>query len=226
MDLIKKTYNKLRQKDQTQTRCLKCDKTEFELSEALHPKFIQGLCFDCEVLTFPERFHGCGFCKRPIREKFSCTICSLGFVEWVKDTIHPLDNTSRLIRGSAKDLLEKTIDDLPIEQHEFIKRVNDSLYHWPGFYAGITNTFSSSNSNDGDTEQKYFPVWIIPKLTERYDIDYSQFKFDLKNFQRVLLDILKTNNINLYDDIQIDLTELQPEQIAKVNPYDTRIVRI
>lgn len=222
MDLIRKTYDNL--VTSNNNSCKQCKKTELKLSGSLHPRFINGLCFDCEVLTFPERFHGCGFCKRPIRERFSCTICSLGFVEWVKESIHPVDSTSKLIRLSAGNLLKKTIDDLPIEQHVFIKRTSDSFYHWPGFYAGTTNRFCTGE--DDDSEQKYFPVWIIPKLTVPYEIDYRSFKFDLKNFERVLFDILKTNNINLYRDVQIDPAIIQLDQISKVNPYDTRVVKI
>lgn len=211
----------------SQKYCISCKKTESQLSGEIKSRFCSDkLCFDCETLKHPERFHGCGFCKRPIRDKFSCTTCSLGFIDWVNDVIQPLDNISKLIRSSSKNLLKKKKIN---NDNMFIKRINDSVYKWPGFYAGITNEFS----NDIRNKDKYFPVWIIPKLVIPYEINYNKFKLDTQNFERILVDMLKKNNINLYDDVQINLETMndmeflnfKEKQIARINHYDTRIIK-
>lgn len=301
MSIIKKTYNLIVKSIQRDYRCIKCNRTEKQLvgdtskSDGGHSIFSpENLCIDCEIRTYPDRFHGCGFCKRPIREKFSCMICSSGFVEWVRNVIQPIDSLSMIIRQSAGGLLDRSIHDLPIEHHKFIVRNDDGYYKWPGFYAGITNKFSAKNSTQEDPDanvvesktkkketkitDKYddllngsdprdensnsnasmnidlcfdektdqeqkdlshgivklsssasqsncFPVWIIPKLTNGYDVNFSDLRLDLKIFQQILLGILEKNNINLYEDVQIDLDKMDNLQIKTVNPYDTRVMK-
>jgi len=130
--------------------CTSCQKSEQDLVgtsiktiKNINIFSVEGMCIDCEIMNYPERFHGCGFCRRPIREKFSCTICTDGFVEWVKAYVYPMDNFSELIKRSAPDLIDYTIYNLPqIQNTKFILRVDDGYYKWPGFYAGITNRFS------------------------------------------------------------------------------------
>jgi hypothetical protein len=231
----------------------------------------EQLCIDCEIIRYPERFHGCGFCKRPIREKFSCTICSNGFVDWVKDVIMPLDNTSKLLRMSASRLLNKTIHDIKIDQRQFILRTDDGFYEWPGFYAGLTNRFSSHDTKristrsnistkkkngknivldidsdidfdfdsevDSEVDRKveiknnilheggFFPIWIIPKLTKKHEIKFSDIKISLNPFDHILLDILEKNDIHLYSDVQIDPNTFGSDQIKGVNTYDTRVIK-
>jgi hypothetical protein len=218
----------------TNQKCLLCGKSESDmvgnLSELDNIMIFcsDELCLNCEILQFPERFHGCGFCKRPVRSKFSCSICTHGFVEWIKDVIKPLDNVSKLIRNSASDLINKSVSDLPIEHRKFIIRTDDSFYKWPGFYAGITNRFcaklkqiSDKKNGSNSDENNFFPIWIIPDLIKKYDVKIFKFKF---SFKKILLDILKVNGINLYEDVQINPYDLNMEQIRAINPYDTRLV--
>lgn len=214
------------------------------------------LCIDCEILVFPGRFHGCGFCKRPIREKFSCTVCSNGFIDWVKESIDPQDIISNKVCNSASDLISDTIES--DESRQFILRTNDGNYSWPGFYGGITNRFSNIQSIESlpsidqtmydeplvdlniklpDTSSDLlndqcstkivpvsncFPVWIIPRLTID-KISLTDIKLDLRAFQNILLEVLRSNSINLYNDVQIDAESFSVTKIIKINPYDTRI---
>src|SRR5579872_4711262 len=142
--------------------CVNCGRTEQDLVGTSVNTFkninifsIEGLCIDCEIITYPERFHGCGFCRRPIREKFSCTTCTNGFIEWVNDSVHSLDNFSVMIKRSAIDLVTQTIYDMPeIEKIQFILRLDDGYYKWPGFYAGITNRFSKNTYKNKSTKVK------------------------------------------------------------------------
>lgn len=287
MSIIKKTFNLVVKSISKPHACVACKRTEQQLvgstrvSASGHAFFSpDSLCIDCEIRIHPDRFHGCGFCKRPIRERFSCVICSAGFVEWVKEVIHPIDSLSMIIRQSADKLLDKTIYDLPIEQHRFIMRTEDGYYKWPGFYAGLTNKFSpkrnntTSQHNETDVklrtpksesknnmnqtdmypnvmgidtpnasciidsyeevvvessnqlQSSFFPVWIIPKLINGFDVNLTDLRLDLKVFQKILLGILKKNNINLYADVQIDLEKMDNLQIKIVNPADTRVMRM
>lgn len=302
MSIIKKTYGIISKIALKTAACVNCNRTEKQLVGQNNTKNSifnsENLCIDCEILMHPDHFHGCGFCKRPIREKFSCEICSDGFLEWIKNMIHPVDTLSIMIRYSASKLTEKTIYDsfplmsvsdrralpqkstgilphgstgvLPIDQRKFIIRNNDGYYKWPGFYAGVTNKFfnhpiTNYNGMTGTTftdmalsESKYihkelddhdkydidtnsieqfncFPVWIIPKLTNGYDVNSNPnlilnfniecLRPDLKIFQNILLEILEKNNIHLYEDIQIDINRMTYDQIITVNPYDTRVIK-
>ena len=246
MNVIKKTYNRIVKSTKKNTKCVKCERTEKELvNNTRHDIFsLESLCIDCEIITHPDRFHGCGFCKRPIREKFSCVICSNGFVEWVKIVIQSTDGLSMIIRQSANGLLAGHGAEPNAQYSRFILRVDDGYYKWPGFYAGITNRFSFGTSSSEftilpesqdsgsydekeqtDHQTRYFPVWVIPKLTKGYDVNFSGLRLDMKIFQTILLEILEKNNINLYHDVQIDLDKMENEQIKAINPYDTRVMK-
>lgn len=234
---VKKTYGFLIKKVSKTDRCIKCYRTEKEImgvstntDKGIDIFSPEKMCIDCEIKSFPDRFHGCGFCKRPIREKFSCMICSSGFIEWIKDAIEPVDRLGIVLRYAAKQLLNRTIHDhLSVERNQFILRTNDGYYKWPGFYAGVTNKFSIKTNPTGQMD--YFPVWIVPRLVNDSNVKTTDLlkldilNPDLKLFQKILLDIMEKNNIRLYDDVQIDPDSILPIQIRAINPYDTRVVK-
>ena len=245
MIVVKKAYSMIVKPKNDLCICIKCNRTEKQLvgvNDIGHSIFNQeNLCIDCEILTYPERFHGCGFCKRPIRERFSCMTCSDGFVEWINDVIHPIDSLSVMIRKSAHGLLDRNIHDISLDHRLFILREEDGYYKWPGFYAGLTDKFSPKPDDHHDdtitettaivpilahdSQNVYLPVWIVPKLTNGYDVSFADLHLDLKIFQTILLNILEKNNIYLYEDVQINLSSMKNEQIRTVNPYDTRIMK-
>jgi hypothetical protein len=41
----------------------------------------EGLCKDCESKQFPERYHGCCFCRKAIKYSLTCGNCEEGFRE-------------------------------------------------------------------------------------------------------------------------------------------------
>jgi hypothetical protein len=153
MHVVKKTYETIIKTINWCNICMNCNKTEKDLVgvsintiKNINIFSVEGLCIDCEIRSFPERFHGCGFCKRPIREKFCCTTCSNGFIEWVNYSIHPMDSFSEIIKRSAPELVNRSIYDMPeLVNTKFILRTDDGYYKWPGFYAGITNRFSKES---------------------------------------------------------------------------------
>src|SRR5579863_4465294 len=150
MSIIKKTYSLITntKTNRIDNVCSKCNRSEKDLTgenqntnkskKILCP---ENLCLYCEINEFPERFCGCAFCKRPIREKFSCAICSNGFIDWMRDILSDLNNNTFIFRTAAKQLLNKTKtktktndhnDNSYIsEEHKFIVRTEDGLYKWP-----------------------------------------------------------------------------------------------
>ena len=44
----------------------------------------EGLCSECEQKQFPERYHGCLFCRCPLKNDCgpSCLWCEVGFQKW------------------------------------------------------------------------------------------------------------------------------------------------
>jgi hypothetical protein len=180
----------------------------------------EKLCFNCEVRKFPERFHACGFCKRPLKYRFSCSICTDGFNEWVRSQIHPINPQSILVRSVAKKLLNLPYETVQLmDNKHFIVRTKDSFFKWPGFYAGLISTSTNNLKDD-----QYMPRWIVPKLTIPYSGSYS-VKLNLKFYESLLLDLLKTNHIDLYSHVQIDFDKLERNQINIINTHDTRYVR-
>lgn len=292
---VKKTFETIQKTINWCNICVKCNRSEKDLVgvsvntiKNINIFSVEGLCIDCEIAMFPERFHGCGFCKRPIRERFCCTTCSNGFTEWINNSIHPINGFNEMIKRSASDLIDRTIYDLPqIENNRFILRTDDGYYKWPGFYGGITDRFTKKahiakntvntvdkkvdiniydihintkyeytdisidsylpslddnfspkvnsvlpNVNFG-LEQTYInqdagnfiPVWIIPRMLTQPCFNVTDLKLELNLFQRWLTELLENNNIHLYDDVQIDADTINLEQVVKVNPFDTRVIK-
>lgn len=193
---------------------------------------IDNICLKCEILNYPKRFNGCGFCKRPIKKPF-CTICTNGFIEWLKNYIIPIDNQENKFDGIVKDML---ITHAKIN-NEFIIRENDSLYYWSGFFAGFDANSSLEYRQPNYTKQSkkinfqyepfiktdYYeqtPVWIIPKI-QRFTFSGG----DKLTTKTSILTILQNHNINLFDDVQIT-KPFNNYEIEKINNYDTRVIKI
>lgn len=262
MNTIIEVYNKITKKETKCNSCVNCHKTEEELagepdtlSLSKEPDEMrlsnEKLCLNCEIMLYPDRFHGCGFCKRPIREKFSCTICANGFNSWLRSEIYGSDTLSQMLRISADSLLCEQIHknqssiissffcDLICTSSKLIKfkstkseeskPSNSDLQH--KFILRTSDSyykwpgFYAGITDKFSQKSNFFPVWIIPRLDTRYCMKYTKLKPDVKMFQRMILEILEANNISLYEDIQIDLDVFDKNQIKEVNPYDTRIVK-
>lgn len=177
----------------------------------------ENLCVDCEIQRHPERFHGCAFCRRPLRYLFACTSCRLGFAEWVKETIQSDTIALSRIKKQAKAIVAGIIRSGFIENREFIYRTDKIEYfEWPGFYAGPINV-----TEDGESIV-YLPTWIIPSMLiinhEDANIGITDLK-DFSMFEKALLRILESNNIFIYNNVQIDITTFDKSNIHKISPY-------
>jgi hypothetical protein len=186
----------------------------------------EGLCLKCEISEYPSRFHGCAFCRRPLRDLFACSTCRIGFTNWIKDAIPPESFVLSSVRKQAKKIVSGVIGSGFITNREFLHREEQLMFDWPGFYAGTLNI-----TNNG-TASAYLPTWIIPHgLRIPSDMGVLSVSTDLtsltqfKMFEEKLLTILRENNIDLYANVQIDMKKFDSSNIAEVNPYDTSILR-
>jgi hypothetical protein len=184
----------------------------------------ENLCLKCEISEYPDRFHGCAFCRRPLRNIFACSTCRIGFTEWIKDIIQPDNVILSGIRNQAKNIVKRIIQSGFIENREFIYRERQMMFEWPGFYIGMTNI-----TKDGESKF-YLPTWIVPdNLIINSNIKSLSIGNDLSNltkfkvFEKRLITILEENNIYLFSNVQIDLREFDKSNIKKINSYNTDI---
>jgi hypothetical protein len=136
----------------------------------------EGLCKNCEIEQFPERYHGCMFCRRPQMYIDVCLECKSGFENWVEkytdiiEKSHCYITVHRLCSNENK-----------IVNHKFIIHPAEPIfYKWPGFYCG---------------EKK----WIIPEFTNKL---CSSKEITYGNSSDLLLELLETNGIHIYNEIQ------------------------
>lgn len=193
----------------------------------------EQLCIKCEIVKFPERFHGCAFCRKPLRCAFACCACRIGFAEWVKKVI-PKENLMFCgVRKNAMKTVTFLLRDGSMINREFINSFNPdasdtdrlvglvSCLEWKGFYAGITNIGADGNPTDS-----YLPTWIIPSKIQINPRSISLVKgltdaAKLKLFENKLIQILEHNHIYLYKDVQIDLVNFDSSKIKSVTPYNS-----
>ena len=139
----------------------------------------EGLCKQCEIKQFPERFHGCLFCRGALPLiLYICLDCNAGFKNWVQEHTNIHDGEAAIHHGQAAFRLmeEKSEEDM-----DFIS--TKTCNSWPGFYLG---------------DKK----WIIPdiNLVTKEEIGWD-------NCHDVLRKLLKENGIDIHADVQYtDLT--------------------
>lgn len=187
----------------------------------------EGYCLDCEIKIFPDRFHGCAFCRRPLRNLFACTTCRIGFADWIKDVVPPETIILKSVREKAQQIVSGIIESGFIENREFIYRESQLMSRWPGFYAGLLNI-----NKNGQNNSVYLPTWIVPDYlnipedTKSVNVSTDLTKLaKFKLFEQKLREILEFNNINIYQNIQINLTKMSRNNIREINPYDTSVLK-
>ncbi len=97
----------------------------------------EGLCDDCEINAFPERYHGCLFCRRPQNFGMCCLDSGDAFTKWIGKHTN-IDEGNNHYGHSAYRLCNVDDD----KEHkktkpEFIKRKEEKGFEkWQGFYVG------------------------------------------------------------------------------------------
>lgn len=54
-----------------------------------------GLCSNCELKTFPDRYSGCGFCGKAIKYTLFCWNCHSHFSQWLFNLFYNKNNKSK-----------------------------------------------------------------------------------------------------------------------------------
>lgn len=143
----------------------------------------EGLCHECELKQFPERFHGCFFCRYAIYlSSGMCMACSKGFTSWAENIF-----SSYKRKTFANDVvlgLHSMKNNYTIKKVSFLFQEFPDLWKsWPGFYAG---------------DKK----WLKPDPSEFKDkIDVSDITFETRI--NVIERELKKIGITIYGDVQI-----------------------
>lgn len=165
----------------------------------------EGLCHECELKQFPERFHGCFFCRCAMGGYFNtiCINCQIEFNSWALNLFYNKNQNSKtttlvLIKGPDEtnnhkfyDLVKSGLGFLnfgkmsrKVKEVPFIhQRLAVYEKNWPGFYAGDNK-------------------WIKPDPFElKKNIDISDITWDTQ--RKVLKRELLKLGINVFKDIQI-----------------------
>ena len=153
----------------------------------------EGLCDDCELKYFPNRFHGCLGCRRAHRYSWFCHSCSTGLEKWLFNLFYNKNENSKstsaiyregdnetnnwnlwqIIKNGVFSLVHKHDKiDVPILFMEKCQFNGE----WPGFYQGNKQ-------------------WFIPIITKD-KINISDINWD--NKEEILLRELEKNNIFIY----------------------------
>jgi hypothetical protein len=144
----------------------------------------EGLCEDCELKQFPERFYGCCFCRRAIRYGRMCYNCDREFSKWLDLVFLNHENKDWRFRQTVEQGIYRLMHhDHKAKKLPFLiqqqSKYNDK---WPGFHLGDLK-------------------WImIDPILLRDKIDISDIKWD--DSREVLERELKKVGISLYEEIQ------------------------
>jgi hypothetical protein len=142
----------------------------------------EGLCSNCELKEFPDRYYGCCFCGKAIDYYNSCWSCRDGFSEWALNLFYNKNENSKydIIRNGIY-MLNTVIPKIKLPVRIAIRaKINEK---WLGFY-------------EGDNQ------WIIPDPFElKNNIDISDICWE--NKFEVLKRELEKNGLYIYEEIQI-----------------------
>ena len=149
----------------------------------------EGLCDECECEQFPERFHGCMFCRNKQKHNSVCSTCKSGFEGYIKENVN---FSHKRVYGQPTFRLSRRKSNHPfISANEFKElrfvELNRFTKEWPGFYAGI--------NEEGDHQ------WVRPSLRENGE--NVTLTVTWENCHEVLDEFLKEKGIYLENEIQI-----------------------
>lgn len=145
----------------------------------------EGTCQKCEYQAFPNRFHGCLFCRRPMRGlRATCRPCVDGFCEFIRECF-PLERqdfdafVESQFSNETSATIEKQIQDsaysLTCKSLQICKPLGEwpgrpeyisaPGVAWPGFYAGFLSLGAGRACHQ----------WVRPHLRFLEDgVDFSK----------------------------------------------------
>lgn len=158
----------------------------------------EGLCTDCEIKEFPDRFYGCCFCRKAINYGRICYHCEREFEKWLEDLFL---NQNEVKDWRFRQTVEQGIYRLMHHDHKAKKlplliqqqsRYDDK---WPGFHLG------------GLKWTKIDPVSL------RNNIDISDITWD--DSREILERELCKVGIRIYEEVQFPISQIISGLIRK-----------
>lgn len=135
----------------------------------------EGLCGECEIKEFPDRFYGCLFCREPTQYGQCCLDCESGFEKWVIKHTN-ISERAYISEYSAFRLCNPKV----IVKHKFINIKRISFNTWSGFYVGNNK-------------------WVIPDVQLKTN---TKITLNTRNSDEILNKLLDENGIFIFEDIQ------------------------
>lgn len=98
----------------------------------------EGLCDACELKQFPERYHGCCFCRKSISHGRMCHGCYKGFEKWLTNLF--CDATAQgdwRFRQTVEQGIFRLTNDSSVKKLPWlIQQLANYDHEWPGFHLG------------------------------------------------------------------------------------------
>lgn len=154
----------------------------------------EGLCHDCELKQFPERWYGCIFCRKAINFNNACHSCEQGFKSWAseffkimkkhpKSKINETEDRRSFIHDTRYVRYLITDNDQAQKLPFLVAERPDYWGQWPGFHVGGLK-------------------WVKP---DPHDFDQPIDMSDMisENFIKVYVRELEKFGIFIYNDVQI-----------------------
>lgn len=121
----------------------------------------------------------CMFCRVKRNDQGTCPSCIEGFRDWIEENISfKVFFPREMILIALSCILRKGANN----NFEYRKSMYRKFLRWPGFYCGDNN-------------------WVVPKLETKIVCDEE---LNINNGEDILVRLLSENNINIFDNIQIE----------------------
>lgn len=159
-----------------QDHCININCKNYHIKNILQPFSREGLCIDCEINDFPQRFHGCIYCRNPMCCSNICLKCNIGFNKWIEKYVRVINysNDKLMLINDLMSIHEK------LAQYANFPFIKNNTNNWPGFYAGNNN-------------------WIIPNKIISFKWNNYNMQENIENFYNSFV----KNGIDILNAYQI-----------------------
>ncbi len=161
----------------------------------------EGLCLNCELKTYSERFSGCGFCgKVVVKNSLYCSSCKDNFCDWLFDLFYNKNHNSKsTIKcfGSRSDdetndwrlwsIIQKGIHSIvnykPVNKFPVTVITKSRRGSWPGFSIGDKMNIQidpfelKSNICISDITWINSKIVMLRELEKNHLFPYDQIQF-------------------------------------------------
>lgn len=165
----------------------------------------EGLCDNCEFKEFPERYHGCCFCRKSVKYGPFCWGCRLSFQKWAFDLFYNKNEKSKSTNSCFAIKTDDETNDWTLWQNvgSGVHRLT-YLYNQPKL-PFLVNKQASTSNDDWPGFHLGNLQWIkLDPFDLKKRIMIADITWD--NREAVLQRELQKLGINIYNDVQVDLS--------------------